>query len=72
MSGQTIELDKAKAVGIEKGDIGAGKLDCGGCDGSGLARVPKMRVQCNCGVRQPRATSVFTQPIRRHGDLEHG
>lgn len=54
--------------GIEKRGIGAGKLDCGGCAGSGLAHVPKMRVQCDCGVRQPRATSAFTanQWMRKH------
>lgn len=39
---------------------GGSFMPCGFCNGSGLAREPKFRATCECGVVQPRATTVWT------------
>lgn len=33
---------------------------CSFCGGSGLSKEPKFRATCECGVRQPRATTAWT------------
>lgn len=35
-------------------------MPCGFCNGSGLAREPRFRAVCECGVTQPRHTTAWT------------
>jgi len=35
-------------------------MPCSHCNGSGLAKEPKFRVTCECGVQQPRATTAWS------------
>lgn len=36
------------------------RMSCSFCSGSGLVKPPKMRAECECGVRQPRWTTAHT------------
>ncbi len=43
-------------------------MPCGFCAGSGLKKEPKFRAVCECGAKQPRATTAWTvnQWMREH------
>jgi DnaJ-class molecular chaperone len=54
------QCPRCAGSGVAESQMRYGPMDCSHCSGSGLVRVPKFRVTCECGERQPRFASSHT------------